>query len=545
MVTKKNTGVPFRIRKGISIGEADAESDQKYLDTCFIDGDYETLIDLACSQRIIVGRTGSGKSALIYHLKMTEEHVIEIQPENLSLNFISNSDIINILESAGVKLDIFYTLLWKHVFTVELLKSKFNLLTEEKTKTWLDTFLLTFRKKDQTKERALSYIKEWGDKFWEETEYRIVEITQKLENDIKTQMGSEFEGLKLNIGANQKKTEEVKSEFVHKAQKIVNAIQVKQLSDVMKLLAEDIFVNAQERRYIVIDKLDENWVDSDIRYRLIRSLIETIKSFKSIQSVKIIIALRQDLVQSVFDNTRDSGFQEEKFKSLFLELRWFKPRLTDLLNKRIEQCICEEYTTRSITANELFPEKVDKIYFHDYLFNRTLYRPRDAIAFVNLCLLKAEGKSGITAGNVKEAETEYSAGRIDALNYEWLDHYPKLNIYFSIIEKLPSQFKLSHISNDRIEDFALKYAVEGEHDKDPIIRAAYEYINNQNSHAFLINLTKAFFHIGVFGVKPDSFTKVLWSYIDDRAPTDGQIKPSTIIQIHPIVWARLGIVEAK
>lgn len=282
MGNKQNSGVNFRIRKGISIGEPDAESDGKYLSECFIDtGDYETLVDLESSQRIIVGRTGVGKSALIYHLKRTEENVIEIQPENLSLNYISNSDFIRTLEKAGVKLDIFYTLLWKHVLAVELLKSKFDLITEEKTKSWIGGVLLVLKRKDQTKERALSYLREWGDKFWQETEYRIVEVTEKLEKDVKAKMGAGYDALKLEGSFNHQNSREVKSEYVHKAQNIINGIQIKALSDVMKLLAEDIFDDAQERRYIVIDKLDENWIDSDIRYRLIRSLIETIKSFNS------------------------------------------------------------------------------------------------------------------------------------------------------------------------------------------------------------------------------------------------------------------------
>lgn len=545
MGNQKEAGIPFKIRKGISIGEPDAESDQKYLASCFVDtGDYDTLINLESAQRIIVGRTGSGKSALISHLKKNEEHVIEIQPEDLSLNFISNSDIIQTLEKAGVKLDIFYTLLWKHVLAVELLKSKFDLVTEAKTQSWITQLLQGFKKKDQTKERALAYIRDWGDKFWHETEYRIVEVTQKLENDITAQMGAELKAFRSGVNASQKSSEEVKSEFVYKAQKIVNSIQVKALSDVIKLLAEDFFADQQEKHYIVIDKLDENWVDSDIRYRLIRALIETIKNFKAISSVKIIIALRQDLIQKVFDNTRDGSFQEEKYKSLFLMLRWDKSNLINLLNTRVAQLVREQYTIRPIPIERLFPQRINKTDFYTYLFSRTLYRPRDVIAFVNLCLAKAEGKAGITSQNIKDAEVIYSAERIDALSYEWIDHYPNLNAYFSIIEKLPSQLKLSQISNERIDNFALKYAMDGKDDKDPIIRAAYAYLsNNMSLHAFIIILSKAFFNVGVFGIKIDSFTGTSWSYLSDREPTDGQIKPSSTVHIHPMFWARLGITE--
>lgn len=544
MRQQNEAGVAFRIRKGLSIGEPDAESDQKFLSECFVEtADYEKLVDIASPQRIIVGRTGSGKSALLYNIKNSKEHVIEILPEDLSLNFISNSDIIQVLERAGVKLDIFYTLLWKHVFTVELLKAKYDLITEEKTKHWLNKILGTFKQKNQAKERALGYIAEWGDKFWEETEYRIKEVTQKLENNIKTQMGGDYEGLALEASYKRNNSKEIKSEFVHKAQRIVNNTQVKALSDVVRLLAEDVFEDPQQKYYVVIDKLDENWVDNDIRYRLIRALIETVKSFKAIPSIKIIVALRADLIRSVFDNTRDAGFQEEKYQSLFLSLRWYQPSLIVLINNRITKLISEQYTTKSIDAAALFPESIGKTEFYKYLFSRTMYRPRDAIDFVNLCLDKAEGKGRITVQIVRDAEIEYSAKRIDALCYEWIDHYPEMHAYFSLLEKMPSQFKLSAFTKERIDEFALKFALEGDNDRDPVIRAAYGYLNGHSPHSFIITLTKSLFTVGVFGLKPDTFTGVLWVHQNDRSPTDGQIKPSSTVHIHPMLWARLGITE--
>ena len=49
--------------------EPDAESDDRFLNQCFVDtGDYGTLVDCSNPHRIIVGRTGAGKSALICHL---------------------------------------------------------------------------------------------------------------------------------------------------------------------------------------------------------------------------------------------------------------------------------------------------------------------------------------------------------------------------------------------------------------------------------------------------------------------------------------------
>lgn len=538
-------GTPFRFRKGTSIGEPDAESDERFLRQCFVDtGDYGTLVDCGNPHRIIVGRTGAGKSALIQHLIQSEENVIEISPDNLSLNYISNSDIIATLEKAGVKLDLFYTLLWKHVFATELLKRKYNLANEEKTRSWFSSFLPPLKKKDQNKERALEYLKDWGDKFWQETEYRVKEVTQKLESDIRAQLGGDFAGLGLQASADQKVTEEQRAEIIHRAQRVVNSIQIKALSDVMTLLADEVFNDSQQKYFVVIDKLDENWVENDLRYRLIRALIETVKDYRKISSVKIVVALRLDLLQSVFERTRDAGFQEEKYQSLLLHLNWNPPQLEKLLDERISMLVSEQYTKSSIKLRTLFPPSIGRDTFIDYLLNRTLWRPRDAIAFVNECIRRAEDKGQVSVQTVRDAEREYSAQRIDSLAYEWFVQYPKLKDYMSMLERMPMEFKLSAITKEKVDTFALTHGIDGEHDSDPVIRAAYTYINSgsSNSHSFVIALVKVLFKVGVLGIKPDGFTGQLWVQTSERMPSDGQIKPSSTAYIHPMVWSSLGII---
>ncbi|MFA6062865.1 MAG: hypothetical protein WC736_09715 [Gallionella sp.] len=544
----KHSGIPFRFRRGASIGELDAESDDAYLSTCFVEtGDYQILSDIGNSHRIIVGRTGAGKSALIRQLMQSEENVIEILPENLSLNYISNSDLISTLERSGVKLDLFYTLLWKHVFATELLRAKFNLLNEEKTKNWFINFLDQITRRDKNKERALTYLRDWGEKFWQETEYRVKEVTQKLETDIKDQLGATLAGLSLSANSEQKLTEAKTVEVVHKAQKIVNDIKLKALSDVMGFLADDVFNDTQQRYYIVIDKLDENWVDNDLRYRLIRALIETVKDYRKVPSVKIIVALRLDLLQSVFEKTRDAGFQEEKYESLLLHLSWSKERLESLLDERIDKLVREQYTSSAIKLRTLFPSTIGKETFVDYLFNRTLLRPRDAIAFINECIKRSDGLNQVTVQTVREAEREYSALRVASLEHEWFVQFPKLKCYLRLLERMPIEFRLSSLSKEKIDSFVIDEACDGERDSDPVIRAAFKYLDRgqDNHHSFVIELIKAFYRIGVVGIKPDGFTGQLWSFKSERAPSDGQIKPSSIIFVHPMVWGNLGCIIKK
>jgi hypothetical protein len=95
----------FRFKRLDSIGAADAEQDKSFLEHCLVDiGDLAALRDCENPQRIILGRTGSGKSALLLRLKDIEPRCIEARPESLALAYISNSTILRFFENLGVKL---------------------------------------------------------------------------------------------------------------------------------------------------------------------------------------------------------------------------------------------------------------------------------------------------------------------------------------------------------------------------------------------------------------------------------------------------------
>lgn len=144
----------FVYRKHMSIGEADAECDRAYLEHCFVNtGDLDALLDPKNPKCIVLGRTGSGKTALLDRLAHSSENIIILEPESLSLNHISNSNIIRFFEEIGVNLDIFYTLLWRHIFTVELVKKKYHINSETAKKGFMDSlasiFDFDFKKRKQ------------------------------------------------------------------------------------------------------------------------------------------------------------------------------------------------------------------------------------------------------------------------------------------------------------------------------------------------------------------------------------------------------------
>jgi hypothetical protein len=102
-----------------------------------------------------------------------------------------------------------------------------------------------------------------------------------------------------------------------------------------------------------------------------------------VSQAKIIIALRWDLLDRVYRITRDNGFQEEKYESLYLTVDWSRSDLLALLEKRINFLIKRRYTDQRVTYGEILPSRVGQEKGPDYFIERTLMRPRDAISFFN------------------------------------------------------------------------------------------------------------------------------------------------------------------
>lgn len=531
----------FRFRKHEMIGAEGAEEDQDFLFECFVDtGDLEVLRDTDHPARIVEGRTGSGKTALLMTLKDREENVSFLDPEHLSIQYISNSNIIKYLETIGVNLDIFYKLLWKHILAVELLKLKYDIKNEEDQRGFISRMYTKYIG-DSRKKEAYDYLTEWGQKFWKNTEERIKEITRKLEDDISSKITGSIPHFNSSISGGQKFTEEEKIEIIHKAQEVINSVQIQKLAKIIKTLAEDEFTNKQQKYFIVIDKLDEKWVDETIRYKLIRALIESVKDLKKIQTSKIIIALRKDLLDRVFMLTRDAGFQEEKYQSLLLKLHWSEDELIDIMEKRLNSLIKRQYTKELIKWNEVIVPKIGKIDTKIYLVSRTMYRPRDIISFTNNCISNSVGLSFITATRIRDAETNYSDVRLKALCDEWIVDYPNLMKFISILRGRKTSFYFCEITKEQTDNLVVEVLSSNVKDSCYIEDSCHKYYENHTRYEqFLEWMLRLFYKIGVVGIKPRN-KAVSWSFKCENLIHDSQITGVERVEICPMFYRALGI----
>ena len=529
----------YKFRKRDKIGEAGAEDDKHFLENCFVDtGDLEALLDCSKPYSIVVGRTGVGKTALLQRLNFAKERVIEVQPESLALNYISTINILEIASKLNVKLDVFFKLLWRHVFAIEILKHHYNITSEKGPSLWQRIKNITRIKEQST---AMKYLEKWKNSFWKETDGRIKEYTTNFERSLQASLKAKMPLVDLSLGGIAKLSEEKRREIKQLIQELVDKNLVKDLSTIVDILNSEL-TDKQKQYYITIDRLDEDWVEDSLRYRLIRALIETAKEFRKVSCVKIIIAIRLDLLDRVFKLTKHPGFQQEKYETLILNIRWTKEQLTEVLNKRISHLIKPAYTTQEVTYKDILPRAIDKISSIDFILERTLMRPRDVILFFNYCIGHAPNRPKFTVSILKQAEVEYSKFRLESLEDEWNANYPNLSFFRKIIENRKSRFKVSDIVDKQIEDICLELLISDSPKEGPL----YQYANQFIDLAIKVDDCKKyilyiFYKVGLIRIKTSTLSGFIG--ISEGRPTiyPSDLSGDTHIEIHPMFRRTLGI----
>jgi hypothetical protein len=537
----------FRFKSTDNIGAAAAEDDAEFLKTCFVDtGALKILEDLEDRRLIVLGRTGAGKSALMTTLAERQPgRVIQISPEHLALTYVANSTILNFFGSLGVNLDPFFKLLWRHVLTVEVLTHHFHQTQESRP--LLDRLRELFlgpSKHDKDMRQAIQYLDDWGKSFWQDTEFRVREITNMLESKLdaeaKATLGTKAATLSAGAKSTERITETEKAELISRGQDIISKAQVQDLHKVLGLV-DAVLLDKQRRYYLIVDGLDENWVEERLRYKLIVALMQTARDFSEVRHAKIIVAIRRDLIERVFRLTRDSGFQEEKYQSLYLPLVWNKRHIIDILDKRIDHLIARRYSgSTTVTHRDVLPKVFKGLRIDDYIY-QVARRPRDVIAFFNTCIGSGTRHAKIGGGELRLAEGEYSRGRLRALADEWSMDHSSLIEFAAILQRRPPSFKVALLTDADVEDVCLTVAAN-----DPggigLAQAAMQVVDGPMSlRAFKLLLVRTFYQVGLVGLKVAPHETESWSDEFGRSVSFPEINDHTSIVVHPAYYRALGI----
>ena len=512
----------FIFRNNDEIGKLEAESDN-YLDSCFLETNiFKGIMNFDPSEknpdftkRIIVGRTGSGKSAILR--KIIDEESIKfsdkIEAENTIFEHVKNNVFISSLNDSGIDLRVFYKSLWLHALLIKVIpalhrstyQSFFNKIQD----------LIGGKKKSYNPELANEYIEQFKDVFFNDK--ALVEISNKMQSELSSKIG--IKGIDLGGKLGREDTQKVQSE----TSSYVSRELIRKQKELIKILNEEFSEVGQFRIVISIDDLDRSWLSSsDIRYDFINALLEAFRELLDVKSVKILISIRTDILMGIYNKTLR---QDEKDQSLIYPVSWNKSEIREIIDMRINHLIKNKYqSSRTITMKDIFNFEIDNVYADDYILDRTMLRPRDAISFVNYCLKECDGHVSINQDIVLMAEEQFFSSRKRALVSEWGTIYKNISGYIDALSLLEKhEFSLESIGDDNKNDI-LTYILD---------RVPSDIEDDLHSKIVMNfdELIKVWFIVGIIGIKRTE-TLIIYSSYDKPDLDITDIKRNFVI--HPL-----------
>lgn len=509
-------------RNNDEIGKLEAESDT-FLDDCFYETNiFKGIMNFDSSdknpdftKRIIVGRTGSGKSALLR--KILDEGSIKvydkIEAENTIFEHVKNNVFISSLNDSGIDLRVFYKSLWLHTLLVKVIpalhrstyQSFFNKVQE----------LIGGKKKPYNPELANEYIEQFKDVFFNDK--ALIEISNKMQSELSSKIG--VKGIHLGGKLAGEDTQKVQSE----TSSYVSRELIRKQKELIKILNEEFSEVGQFRIIISIDDLDRSWLSSsDIRYDFINALLEAFRELLDIKSVKILISIRTDILMGIYNKTLR---QDEKDQSLIYAVSWNKTEIRKIIDLRINHLIKNKYQgSRTISMRDIFDFDIDGVPADDYILDRTMLRPRDAISFVNYCLKECDGEVSIDKDIVLMAEEKFFSSRKRALVSEWVSIYKNMSDYVDALALLKASEFTSSSIDDANKNEILTYILD---------RISLENANELHSKIIMNfdELMKVWFIVGIIGIKRTETLIIYSSY--DKPDLDITDMNRTFV-IHPL-----------
>lgn len=544
-----NSGAKFRLQKTMSIGALDAEHDRRYLETAFLETSVlPVLQDTDDRRSIVVGRTGVGKTALLLRMEQVETQVVRIRPDAFSLKFLSNSTILPYLSQLGVHLNLFYKWLWRHVITTEIINAWAKREGELKRNAFQDFIRSKVQPKRSQGRRALmNYRERFASSFWEHTDERVKELVDTLEKNLEGELGAELQGIfKARVGASGAVTRSTTSEVIYRTQQIVNDTQIHELDDILGYVQEHVLADAQKPFYVVIDDLDKEWVDDRYAYELTDALLEEAGEFAKMENVKVIVALRDNIVEQLHSHQRDKrGRQREKHEDLMIRIRWDEHQLVQLANLRLEQMVRKQYSGK-ITLGELLPSGgKNKISGVQYVLDRTFLRPRDLIAFINTCIAQSKEGTAIDWKTVHAAERIYSAQRLVSLEDEWKENYPGIGTVLRVLRGMNDGFIPEDLDYERL----MPVLIEGEDDPEANtfpgeIHKLVEIQSVPLETVVRDRIIPVLFQVGVIGVKLTGAHPIEFSYTIPDLLRNG-LHSDSYLYFHPSLYLSLDVVQQQ
>lgn len=406
--------------KSVNLGSSAAENEFRTLKKYYV----KTAAFKAALQgraRIMVGRKGSGKTAIFWRVRdilrqPKNNLVLDLKPEGYQLQKFKESSTKHLTK--GTKSHVI-TAFWEYVILSELVRKIF-----EDDERFYGRDLELTKRLDDIREIYSSFGDSIEGDFSERLLHLINEVT---ENFSKTNSNNDGSPLQLTDA------------------QITSLIYKSPIRNVHKSISD--YLKRKNEVVVLIDNVDKGWgstgIGTDdliILHSLIAALERIQKLFvKSQVNFRWLLFLRNDVYELLLNNQSDRGKDERVL------VDWEdKEALRSVINNRIN------YALTSGPQKTFADFAVPKVQGEDsltWLIDRCVMRPRYLINLVDDCFGKATtaNRRSISEDDILLAFKSSSIDMISDTNFEIRDVYPPAYDCIYILIGCPSQMQINEL----------------------------------------------------------------------------------------------------
>jgi hypothetical protein len=467
----------------IEWGEDSAEKDKDLLQYFVTSDALRRLTNK--SKSIVIGRKGSGKSALLAKLKQEfslqpNTLVVTVSPKYNSIRSVLNDEAI----VKGFAEEVFFQHTWlRHIY--------------------LDILCLLG---DQSRGNLTSGSAEFARK--------IAIEQQRTSKDLVENISEIFRNITVKAGA--------LGEFGINVEK-----ELRQSADVDSLEFHANTLTKDCKIVVLIDDLDLGWDNSPTANSMLLGLLSATTNINSKHSsIHTITFLREDIYTVILTKTQHA----DKYRNVE-KIRWDKDSLIRVLEMRINFNRTKNGLPKIADAFEtVFPVSIGTAYTENWLVERTLSRPRELIQLVRSYTESVEGEMP-SDDVLKTAETGYSSWKLADVCSEYSNQYPSLNV---VTAHWSTKFRRQkyHLKYTEISELLLVILSE--------VQINFPWFNEIVANTDIDKMLNILYEVGIIGdfvLGGPGGSKTYYSYEDFHEPRFDEI------QIHPCFRRALNTVE--
>ena len=293
--------------------------------------------------------------------------------------------------------------------------------------------------------------------------------------------------------------------------------------------ASSVIEKSGHQHGVLIDRLDEGYEPDTIGIGIVDGLIYGLDDIKTClaSNVRGLVFLRDNIFRSIEEEDQDFS---RNIEGQVLRLHWDPVELFHFINKRIRLACHIDQESDVKVWNRYVGEELRGMEGFKKCLKLTLYRPRDLLALLNAAHLHArkQDRTNLIAEDLGASAKQISVTRLDDLGKEYSSVFPGIRVLT----------RLYAGTGPRLTVSAACQIIEEHFGSDP----TGELLQFSRILGGPRELVKALYGVGFFGIV-EGTGRFIFSH-DGKRP-DIHHEDDSQLLIHPCYWSALNIAEKE